>query len=85
MNEEKKLAESYRTRAEELRVIAEMDSARTTKQTLMNIAEDYERMAATLEAIAVTNGRLERSAARSAQLEVEEGIGRCGEGEGGWR
>lgn len=54
MNDEKTLAESYRKRSEELGVIAELDSIRTTKQTLMNIAEDYKRLATTLDAIAST-------------------------------
>jgi len=51
MNEELELARSYRFRAEELRAIAELDSTTKNHQVLMNVAQDYERMAKTLDAI----------------------------------
>jgi len=40
---------SYRKRAEELRTIAETMKDKSARETLLDIAADYERMAGTLE------------------------------------
>ena len=55
MTEEQRLAQSYRIRAEELRTLAEMDDHTKTNTVLIGVAQDYDRMAETLEAIDRTN------------------------------
>jgi hypothetical protein len=57
MSEELDTARRYRQHAEELRIIA-AESGGTHAQALLQIAEDYDRMAASLEAIDKTNRRL---------------------------
>ena len=51
MSEELDTATRYRQHAEELRVIAAADRNRETRADLERIAENYERMAVTLEVI----------------------------------
>jgi len=58
MSNKQELARSYRFRAEELRTIAEMDHETDNRRILMDIANDYERMAATFDAIDQTNKAL---------------------------
>ena len=60
MSEELDTAKRYRQRAEELRIIAEEESALRTRSTLREIAADYERMADTLEAIDRTHQAIAR-------------------------
>jgi hypothetical protein len=60
MSEEADTALRYRQNAEELRVIAEGERDPNTKDALLGIATDYERMAATLEAIDRTNKAMKR-------------------------
>ena len=60
MSEELDTARRYRLRAEELKIIAEDESAQQTRLTLRQIADDYERMAETLEAIDRTNRAIAR-------------------------
>ena len=55
MSSELDTANRYRQRAEELRIIAQDDSSKETSSTLAKIADDYDRMADTLEAIDRTN------------------------------
>jgi hypothetical protein len=51
MKEDLDSAKRYRQRAEELRLIAEKAKDATSKDTLLDIADDYERMARTRERI----------------------------------
>ena len=51
MNDRLKTAKRYREYAEELRVIAADKHAPENRDGLLKIAEDYERMASTLEAM----------------------------------
>jgi hypothetical protein len=60
MSEELDTARRYRQRAEELKIIAEDESGLQTRQTLKQIAADYELMAETLEAIDRTNQAIAR-------------------------
>ena len=60
MSEELDTAKRYRLRAEELKIIAEDEGAQRTRLTLRQIADDYERMAETLEAIDRTNRAIAR-------------------------
>ena len=60
MSDERSIAESYRLRAEELRTIAQMDDRGKTRETLIRVADDYDRMAATMEGIATTNEAMRR-------------------------
>ena len=55
MSEELETASRYRVHAEELRVIAEQDRDHETRRMLLRVADDYEHMAQTLEAIDRTN------------------------------
>jgi hypothetical protein len=52
MDNEANTATRYRQRAEELRVIAESTRDRRTRKLLLGVAEDYDRMAETMERIA---------------------------------
>lgn len=52
------IARRYRLHAEELRIIAADASSQGIRETLLHIAEDYERMASSLEAIDKTNKAL---------------------------
>ena len=58
MNEQQIRAQDYRLRAEELRALAEMDGRVQTTATLMDIANDYERMAEIMDDIDRTNRSL---------------------------
>jgi hypothetical protein len=58
MSREEQLARSYRIRAEELRTIADMDDHIHTREVLMRVAKDYDRMAENMEAIERSNKRL---------------------------
>ena len=60
MSEEQDLARSYRLRAEELRTLADLDRDRRTRETLLGIARDYDRMAQSFEAIDLTNRAVSR-------------------------
>ena len=55
MSEELDTAKRYRQRAEELRRIAADDAGSKNCEALLKIAEDYDQMAETLEAIDRTN------------------------------
>ena len=55
MSEERDIAESYRVRGEEIRIIADMDRHEATRALLIKVAEDYERMAKTMDGIAERN------------------------------
>lgn len=57
-------AKSYRHHAKELRKIAADDGARSIATKLLAIADDYESMAASLEAIDKTNKQLEKKTGR---------------------
>jgi hypothetical protein len=50
VSDENETAERYRQRAEELRLIAANDSGAVNREAILKVAEDYERMANTLEA-----------------------------------
>lgn len=50
-------ASSYRQRAEELRVIAELTASKANRIALLKVAEDYERMAECRLRIDATNKR----------------------------
>jgi len=50
MFEDARSAQSYRMRAEMLRTLAEMDDFGATGQMLRQVADDYDRMAQTIEA-----------------------------------
>jgi hypothetical protein len=60
MSEEANTARRYRAHAEELRAIADGEREANTKDTLLRIAEDYERMAGTLDAIDRTNKAMKK-------------------------
>jgi hypothetical protein len=60
-DEERAIAESYRVRAEEIRAIAEMDRHMETRDILLRVAVDYEKMAVTMDHIADTNEVLRRT------------------------
>ena len=60
MSKERELAESYRERAAELRVIAEMDGRGKTRDTLEQLAADYDRMATNMDGIAATHEAMHR-------------------------
>ena len=51
MNKLQKLAHRYRSKAEELRTIASGDACPTTQRALVKVANDYDRMAASADAI----------------------------------
>ena len=51
-------ATRYRQHAEVLRVIACDSSSQTIRTTLLKIADDYDRMASSLEAVDTTNRAL---------------------------
>jgi len=61
MSVELETAERYRSHAEELRIIAETDRHVETRRVLRGIADDYDRMAQTLEEIDRTNNSAGRS------------------------
>ena len=52
MDDDRVKAERYRTRAEEIRTLAEDDKRPETYDILMKIAADYDSVAQSLEAIA---------------------------------
>ena len=60
MTEQKRIAESYRLRAEELRTIADLDRHSQTYEALSKVASDYELMAQSLDAIDRTKRTLAR-------------------------
>ena len=60
MSEELDTAVRYRLHAEELRVIAVDKLSPENRDTLMKLAEDYDHMAKTLEAIDKTNQSMRR-------------------------
>lgn len=51
MSEEQQLAAVYRSKAKELLTIAEWDDSTKTRETLLWVAKDYERVASNLEAM----------------------------------
>jgi hypothetical protein len=64
MSEDRETATRYRQHAEELRVIAVHKTSAEIRGTLLSIADDYDRMAASLEAIeqpARARGKLHNS------------------------
>jgi hypothetical protein len=60
MTLEMEAAARYRSHAEELRVIAESNGHFQTQRILLNIANDYDRMAEIFEQIEQTNQSLRR-------------------------
>jgi hypothetical protein len=64
LSEESDAAVRYRLRAEELRTIAGDKTALEIKHQLLKLADDYERMAASAEAVDKTNRMLQRAAPR---------------------
>jgi bacterioferritin (cytochrome b1) len=60
MSQELDAAKRYRVHAKELRVIAEQDRDYETRRMLLKVADDYEHMANTLEAIDKTNKAVHR-------------------------
>jgi hypothetical protein len=58
MSAETETAKRYRRHAEQIRTIAQGRSQEQTRQALLNVARDYERMADTLLAIDKTNQTL---------------------------
>ena len=60
MSEARELAQSYRFRAEELRAIADLDRDTPNREILIQVAQDYDRMAHSMEAV----GRTHRSISR---------------------
>jgi hypothetical protein len=60
LSDEQELAQSYRIRAEELRTISELDENRHTRDMLVEVAKDYDRMATTMDAIDHTNKTMSR-------------------------
>lgn len=55
MNEDHETARRYRQRAEEVRTIAGDMRDRTSRQILVDIADDYERMAVIMDGIAASD------------------------------
>lgn len=51
MTTESTVAKSYRLRAEELRTLAALDENVRSKEALIKVASDYDRMAVTADAI----------------------------------
>ena len=51
-------ARRYRSRAAELRVMATAADTRSIKPSLLQIADEYDRLAASLETIDMTNQKL---------------------------
>lgn len=60
MSYELDTARRYRNHAEELRTIAEAEGTHSTKAALLNVADDYDRMAKDLEAIDAANQHTRR-------------------------
>jgi hypothetical protein len=60
MSKEREIAESYRMRAEEARIIARGDQDYETRDILEPVAADYDRMAVTMDEIAKTNEAMRR-------------------------
>ena len=60
MRQENEVARRYRLFAEELRSIADMDRDHTTSQKLLGVARDYDRMAASMDAIGMSRDNLSR-------------------------
>ncbi len=50
MSEEWRIAESYRSRAEDLRTIAEQESRAHTRARLLAVADDDDKMATSMDA-----------------------------------
>ena len=68
MSDAVQLAESYRSKAEELRSIADTDEHVRTQEELRRLALDYERIAETLDAIGRTKNVLRKHPAAQAGL-----------------
>jgi hypothetical protein len=64
LTEESDAAARYRLRAEELRTIAGDKTALEIKHQLLKLAEDYERMATSADAVDKTNKILKRVSPR---------------------
>ena len=61
MSYEAKSSKRYRDHAEELRAMANGDEHEKTREALLDIAADYERIAASLEAIDKSNRSWKKS------------------------
>jgi hypothetical protein len=68
MDNLRRLSDSYKLRAEELRMIAEMDLCISTSKQLMSIAHSYDQMAECADAIA-------RSYQKMRMNEERQGLG----------
>jgi hypothetical protein len=60
MDEDLDSAQRYRQRAEGLRTIAQQTFDNSTRKTLLDMAEDYERMAGSRERLAESDQKLKR-------------------------
>jgi hypothetical protein len=60
MRDTKVRAEAYRKKAAEVRALAEADKHVGTRDALLKIAEDYERLAKSLDALAESKEALRR-------------------------
>lgn len=58
--DEQVTAHQYRMKAEELRTMAGEDLNPRTRDALFNVAEEYERLARTMETIDKTNKKIRR-------------------------
>ena len=58
MTYESEMAGNYRSRAKQLRAMADIDREPKTADLLRSVAESYDGMAATLEQIDRTNGKM---------------------------
>jgi hypothetical protein len=58
--DEQTTAHHYRIKAEELRTMAAEDLNPRTRDALFNVAEEYERMARTMETIDRTNKKIRK-------------------------
>ena len=67
MNEDAEAARRYRNRAKEVRMIAEDTTNLETRQSLLRVARDYERMAR----LRIEIGKADRDSARELK-ETEE-------------
>lgn len=67
MSYEKEVAARYRAHAEELRTIAGNDRLEQTRQMLIRVALDYEKMAINMDELAAMNARHASHGASNSQ------------------
>jgi hypothetical protein len=71
MNNLERLARNYRSRAQQLLSLAELDKSPRTARLLLEIADSYDKRAATADAIERTYGGLENDDAAHRQQTPE--------------